>query len=297
MQLFLGFCGILVAIVSVFLGIALQLPEPFPDRLAVIPEHVSAIDNVKPYDSVEKWAANGSQAGLHLLNPSRVEYFDGRIRHLLGTAQGEIRLLDAGCGGGLVANALARKRGEYSIEGVDLSSEALQFAERTKLANKLRNVRFSRASVYDMGFANASFDVVIMSDVLEHLHDIPRALAEVSRLLRPGGLFLFDTIDRSLLTFVVAIFGAEQLIGIIAKGSHDWRLFLRPAELERSLKVAGFTAFEYSAFEPSLRALCELSLFGLGLLPAAWMKGGWSCEPPSEFLVSYIGVAVKTGEA
>ncbi|CAE8694942.1 unnamed protein product, partial [Polarella glacialis] len=86
----------------VALGFWALLPIPLPDRLAVIPESETRIDNVRPYDSVEKWAANGSQAGLHLLNPARAVYFDERIRAAL---QPPFRVLDAGCGGGLVSNA------------------------------------------------------------------------------------------------------------------------------------------------------------------------------------------------
>lgn len=280
----------LVVLVGVLAGVLMQLPTPFSDRLAVIPESSSIIDNVKPYDSVAKWAVNGSLAGLHLMNPTRVRYFDERIRlHL----QPPFRLLDAGCGGGLVSNALARLSQDYDIYGVDLSTPALAFAEHTANAQSLSNVQFGTASVYELPFQKSSFDAVVISDVLEHLHDIPKALRELARVLRPGGVLLFDTLDRSVFTFIVAIAGAERIVGITERGTHDWRLFLRPEELERGLAGAGLDHFLHEALEPSIRALAELSLFSLGLLDASYMSAGWSILPPSSAMISYIGSAVK----
>jgi len=260
------------------------LPSEYPDRLAKIPETASRIDNVRPYDSLEKWAANGSQAGLHLLNPSRVEFFDARIRSLLSPP---FRILDAGCGGGLVSNALAAKEG-YEIDAVDLSTEALEFARLQAEEAKLK-VRFQKGSLYDLPFPDERFHAVIVSDVLEHLHDLPKALVEIRRVLQPGGLVLFDTIDRSLPTYLVAIIGAEYLVGIIQRGSHDWRLFIRPEELGKGLLDLGFADYDYKSFEPSLRALGELSLFSLGLLQADRMLGGWSIGAPGPVMISYIG--------
>mmetsp|Transcript_53340 Transcript_53340/g.95734 ORF Transcript_53340/g.95734 Transcript_53340/m.95734 type:complete len:293 (+) Transcript_53340:69-947(+) len=266
----------------------ISLPSEYADRLAKIPETATRIDNVKPYDSLEKWAANGSQAGLHLLNPSRVEFFDARIRSLLSPP---FRILDAGCGGGLVSNALAA-RGDYKIEAVDLSAEALEFA-RVEAGKAKLEVNFQKGSLYELPFADEGFDAVIVSDVLEHLHDLPKALAEIKRVLRPGGLLLFDTIHRSLPTYLVAIIGAEYVVGIIQRGSHDWRLFIRPEELGKGLQDLGFTEYLYESFEPSLRALGELSLFSFGLLSADRMRGGWSIGAPGPVMISYIGSSRK----
>mmetsp|Transcript_31021 Transcript_31021/g.82157 ORF Transcript_31021/g.82157 Transcript_31021/m.82157 type:complete len:297 (+) Transcript_31021:70-960(+) len=271
------------------------MPEPYPDRLARIPESDSRIDNVSPYDSVDKWAANGSQAGLHLLNPYRVSHFDGTIRSLL---RPPFRVLDAGCGGGLVSNALAELPDYAAIEGVDLSGPALLFAQRAAAGRNLTHVRFRKASVYALPFDDGAFDAVVMSDVLEHILDLPRALSEVARVLRPGGALVFDTIDRSAISFIVAIIGAEYIVRIINRGSHDWRLFIRPEELQRAAAGAGFSMAPHKAFEPSVRALAELSLFSAGLLAPERMGGGWSIGPPSSFgMISYIGHATKVAGA
>jgi len=269
----------------------LPVPWPYPDRLAVIAEEASRINNEEPYDATEKWARNGSQAGLHLLNPTRVAFFNDKIR---GTIESPFHVLDMGCGGGLVSNALAGLPNYASIDGVDLSAPALSYA--SMVAEQLRGEprpRFQNASLYTLPFKDGAYDAVVMSDVLEHLHDVPRALSEAYRVLRPGGILVFDTIDRSVATYIVAILGAEYIVGIINKGSHDWRLFLRPDELGRGLEGAGFKDFAYEGFQPSLRALAELSALSYGLLAAESMSGGWGIEPPSPLMVSYIGHAVK----
>merc|ERR1711920_563495 len=112
-------------------------------------------------------------------------------------------------------------------------------------------VNFQHASVYAVPFPDNSFDVVIMSDVLEHLLDLKKALREVARVLKPGGVFLYDTLDRSVISFIVAILGAEHIVQIIIKGSHDWRLFIRPEELKVVLSSTGFHDFTCEAFDPS----------------------------------------------
>lgn len=264
-------------------------PTPLPDRLAVLSEQDVRIDNIGPYDSAEKWAPDGpTGAGLHRLNPARVEYF----RSVLGTVvTPPLRVLDIGCGGGLVSNALASTPG-YEVHGLDQSEEALRYARGVAERNST-GAAFSRGSIYALPFAAESFDAIVISDVLEHLLDLPLAAEEAARVLRPGGLLLFDTIDRSVASFVVSILGAEYLVGIVPRGTHDWRLFVQPEELRQVLERAGFGAWSYEAFQPSLRALVELALFQFGLLAAESMLGGFNVEKPSALMVSYIGHATK----
>lgn len=288
MNLRFAIAGVLIAWL---LFVVLQLlPQPFDDRLAKIEESTAQIDNVRPYDAPEKWAKNGSQAGLHLLNPTRVAYFDRTIRHLLHPP---FQVLDIGCGGGLVSNELASLSGYTSITGVDLSAEALHYARTDAERRNLSHVSFQSASVYDLPFANGSFNVVVISDVMEHLLDLISALKEAARVLKPNGVLVFDTINRSPAAFIVAIIGAEYIVRIIDKGTHDWRLFIRPEELQEAVKLGGFSDFVHQSFDPSLRALIDLSLFNFGFISAEDMRGSWSIEQPSSMMVSYIGYATK----
>lgn len=105
---------------------------------------------------------------------------------------------------------------------------------------------------------------------------------------------MFDTIDRTLASFAVAIIGAEWIVRILPRGTHDWRMFIKPDELEEGLRRAGFVDFLHKAFDPSFKALAELTLFKMGLLEAERMSGGFTVsEPSSLFSVSYIGAARK----
>merc|ERR1712113_431230 len=140
---------------------------------------------------------------------------------------------------------------------------------------------FWNGSAYELPFAAASFDAVVISDVLEHLFDLPLALREASRVVRPGGVLLFDTIDRTMTSLLVAIAGAEFIARIVPRGTHDWRLFIRPSELQQALASAGFHNFTCQALRPSLQALVEMTLCGLGLLSAESMVGTFVVEPLS----------------
>lgn len=285
--------AVLTAVFGVLVSFFLPpLRWPYPDRLAVIIQDEAGIDNVLPYNAPEKWARNGSQAGLYLLNPTRVGYFDKKMR---ATKTGPLRVVDMGCGGGLVSNALAQLEGYEAIEGVDLSLEALQFATATAAAlpSGSARVNFQKASVYELPFPSGEFDAVVISDVLEHLLDLRSACKEAARVLKPGGVIVFDTIHRTPVSWIVSILGAEYIVRIIDKGSHDWRLFVQPSELQQALEEAGFSNFEHEAFQPSVRALLELSAFSAGLISADQMTGGFYIEAPSPMMVSYIGAAVK----
>eukprot|EP00928_Gymnodinium_smaydae_P077342 TRINITY_DN60624_c0_g1_i1.p1 TRINITY_DN60624_c0_g1~~TRINITY_DN60624_c0_g1_i1.p1 ORF type:complete len:290 (+),score=28.74 TRINITY_DN60624_c0_g1_i1:36-905(+) len=289
MLIYASLFGSLILVVA--LTVAKHLPQPFPDRLAVIAESSTIIDNVSPYDSVDKWSKNGLQAGLHVLNPVRVSYFDKVIRE---TVKPPFHVLDVGCGGGLVANALGELDGYASVEGVDMSTAALDYAKQDAALRNLSHVRYRNASVYSLPFEAHSFDVVVMSDVLEHLTDVVRALVEIARVLKPGGIFVFDTINRSYLTLFVAILGAEYITRLVPRGTHDWRLFLKPDELRQALRLAGLGNIQHAAFDPSLRSLVELSLFSAGLISSDAMSGNWIVGPPSDAMVSYIGYATST---
>jgi 2-polyprenyl-6-hydroxyphenyl methylase/3-demethylubiquinone-9 3-methyltransferase len=126
---------------------------------------------------------------------------------------------------------LIRDRG-FNITCLDLSPNSLEVArhEASKQRVALQTVV---GSAYQLPFDNESFDGVLLSDVLEHLHDLDTALAQVSRILKPRGVLVLDTIDRTWLSYIAMILVNEHLTGFIRPNSHDWRLFLRPTELER----------------------------------------------------------------
>lgn len=167
---------------------------------------------------------------LKNLVPGRLAWFD---RHI--DWQGR-DVLDLGCAGGFMAEALAR-RGAH-VTGIDPAADAIDAARAHARESGLRigyDVGVGEALPYE----SASFDAVVCVDVLEHVADLTKVLSEVARTLRPGGLFLFDTINRTLLARLATITVAEDMLRLLPRGTHDPAMFIRPAELRAAMQRAG----------------------------------------------------------
>ena len=167
---------------------------------------------------------------LKNLVPGRLAWFDRQIDW-----QGKM-VLDLGCAGGFMAEALAA-RGAH-VTGIDPAEGAIAAARAHARAQGLRisyDVGVGEALPYD----TASFDAVVCVDVLEHVADLNKVLAEVARSLRPGGLFLFDTINRNPLARLATITVAEDLLRLLPRGTHDPAMFIKPRELRAAMQAAG----------------------------------------------------------
>jgi len=212
------------------------------------------------------------------MNRFRYRYF----RSVLGDPK-DVKLFDIGCGGGFVAEAFAAEGAD--VYGLDLSTSAVRTA-RDHAAEQGLLLRVLSGSAERLPLVSGVFDAVLLADILEHLDDFPQALAEASRVLKPGGLLLYETANRTLLSRVGAIWIMERLLRRIPAHSHDWKMFIRPAELLEALEACG---------------LRNRQLQGLGLkggvsgflLRAAAGKDPWVFEVGSDTRVSYLGHAVK----
>ncbi|NBB97781.1 MAG: 3-demethylubiquinone-9 3-O-methyltransferase [Alphaproteobacteria bacterium] len=145
-------------------------------------------------------------------------------------------VLDLGSAGGFMAEALD-DRGA-TVTGIDPAAEAIE-AARTHAAQRGRRICYDTGVGEDLPYPDARFDAVVCVDVLEHVQDLSRVLAEVARCLRPGGVFLFDTINRNLLARLATITVAEDILGLLPKGTHDPSMFIKPAELRAAMETAG----------------------------------------------------------
>ena len=167
---------------------------------------------------------------LKNLVPGRLSWFD---RHM--DWQGR-DVLDLGCAGGFMAEALARRGA--NVTGIDPAADAIDAARAHARESGLRigyDVGVGEALPYE----SASFDAVVCVDVLEHVADLDKVLSEVVRTLRPGGLFLFDTINRNPLARLATITVAEDVLRLLPRGTHDPAMFVRPAELRAAMQRAG----------------------------------------------------------
>jgi 2-polyprenyl-6-hydroxyphenyl methylase/3-demethylubiquinone-9 3-methyltransferase len=174
---------------------------------------------------------------LHILrvsvNPVRVEYIEDVLSRV-GQGRNDLSILDLGCGGGYLPEELTRLFSQ--VYGVDASRNSLAVAHEHACHTDLQ-ISYRVARAESLPFAEASFDVVTCCDVLEHVDDLDRTLAEVARVLKPGGIFIYDTINRTFMTWLSVIFVAQEFppTRFFPVKTHDWRMFIRPEELKTVL--------------------------------------------------------------
>jgi ubiquinone biosynthesis O-methyltransferase len=179
---------------------------------------------------------------LHNLVPARLAQFD----RIVGDWTGK-RVLDLGCGGGFMAEALAERAA--LVTGIDPSPRAIGIARKHAEARGLA-IDYAAGAGESLALADGSFDIVVCVDVLEHVEDLDRVIAEIGRVLKPDGLFLFDTINRNRLASLVMITFAENILRLLPPGTHDPARFIRPEELRRKLTDAGFVMGDFVGFGP-----------------------------------------------
>jgi len=177
------------------------------------------------------WDPEGEFKPLHQLNPLRLRYIDERAG-LAGK-----RVLDVGCGGGLLSEAMAKLGAE--VTGIDLGEAALQVA-RLHLLESGAKVRYERIPVERLADETpAEYEVVTCMELLEHVPDPPSVIDACARLLKPGGMAFFSTLNRNPKSYALAILGAEYILGMLPRGTHDYAKFIRPSELDEWLRAAG----------------------------------------------------------
>ena len=179
------------------------------------------------------WDPAGEFKPLHDINPLRLEWI---AQH--ATLEGA-RILDVGCGGGILAEAMAQRGA--GVTGIDLSEKALRVAELHLLESRLP-VRYEKSSAEDF---TGEFDVVTCMELLEHVPEPASMVAACARLVRPGGQVFFSTINRNPKSYLFAVVGAEYVLGLLPKGTHDYQRFIKPSELARWSRVAGLRADEF----------------------------------------------------
>jgi len=193
------------------------------------------------------WDPESEFKPLHQINPLRLDWIDQHAK----LADKEV--LDVGCGGGILSESMAARGAR--VTGIDLSEKALGVA-RLHLFESGLQVDYHHASAEDFANAHpARFDVVTCMEMLEHVPDPASTVAACARLVKPGGQVFFSTINRNPKAYALAIIGAEYLLQLLPRGTHDYARFLRPAELGGLCRAAGLNVVDVSglAYNPLTR--------------------------------------------
>jgi 2-polyprenyl-6-hydroxyphenyl methylase/3-demethylubiquinone-9 3-methyltransferase len=253
------------------------------------------IDNAIYDQAGDIWWDEGSPLScLHTsLNPARFPYFRDVLAQLFeGRPSGKLAL-DVGCGGGLLAEEFARLG--CRVTGVDPSANSLATARTHATAAGLA-IDYRQASGEALPFESGSFDIVFCCDVLEHVSSVAAVVAEIARVLRPGGVFLYDTINRTLVSKVAVIKLPQEWLKMAPPNFHLWEMFIKPSELVAALERNGLDSREVVGLRPGGNPL-EL-LLGLRRVKAGKMSYGelgrraqWSRS--KSLAISYMGYGVK----
>ncbi len=182
------------------------------------------------------WDPEGEFRPLHDINPLRLDWID-RHAGLAGK-----KVLDVGCGGGILAESMAARGAE--VTGIDLSEKALRVAELHLLESRAK-VRYELAAVDAYAAAHpGAFDIVTCMELLEHVPDPAAMVRACAQLVRPGGQAFFSTLNRNPKSYLFAVLGAEYVLGLLPRGTHDYQRFIKPSELARSCRAAGIRVEE-----------------------------------------------------
>jgi len=214
---------------------------PAPDRSTTLDR-----DEVARFAKLagEWWDANGPFKPLHRINPVRLTYIRDQLCRKFGRDKAAaaslagLSVLDIGCGGGLVAEPLARLGAE--VTGIDPAPENIETAKAHAEGARL-DIIYRATTAEALAASGARFDAVLLLEVIEHVPDVPLFLKSVAPLVKPGGLMVLSTLNRTLKAYALAIIGAELILRWLPLGTHNWNRFVTPDELRGALRGAGLT--------------------------------------------------------
>ncbi len=188
------------------------------------------------------WNPSGGFRSLHELNPLRLAYIrDQAIAHFGRAAPAQellrgIHALDVGCGGGLLAEPLTRMGAE--VTGVDASGAAIVEARRHAAAMGL-SICYRTGSVEEVAESPARFDLITAMEIVEHVADMDSFVRSLAALLKPDGVLILSTLNRTIKSFALGVVAAEYVLNWVPRGMHDWNKFVRPSELAQRLESRG----------------------------------------------------------
>ena len=183
--------------------------------------------------SKEWWDENGKFRVLHEIRPLRMQYI---LDQLNSKKINNLEVLDLGCGGGLISESLARLKA--NVTGIDFVKSNIDIA-KAHAKNSNLSINYIKGDIENLNL-NKKFDLIVMFEVLEHLDDWKRFLVNISRNLKKNGLFVISTINRNILSKYTAIYFAENILGWIPKGTHEFEKFIKPEEIKDCMNYNNF---------------------------------------------------------
>ena len=199
----------------------------------------------------EWWDVNGKFKPLHMFNPIRIEYITEKIKQEFNLINRnndflkDLKILDIGCGGGLISEPLARLGGE--VTGIDASEKNIKVAKLHSKKNNL-NINYLNKSPEQLNNSE-KFDIVLNLEVVEHVENVDLYIKSCSNLLKKNGIMFTATLNRTIVSYIKAIVGAEYILRWLPIGTHDWNKFIKPEELEKKLSSANFSTIDVKGLE------------------------------------------------
>jgi 2-polyprenyl-6-hydroxyphenyl methylase/3-demethylubiquinone-9 3-methyltransferase len=227
------------------------------------------------------------------VNPARFPYFRGVLLHRFGAGVPGMPALDVGCGGGLLAEEIARLG--CRVTGIDPSANSLATARAHAIESGL-TIDYGRATGEALPFEADRFDIVLCCDVLEHVSNLDAVVGEIGRVLKPGGVFLYDTINRNLVSRIAVIKLAQDWLKMAPPNLHVWEMFIKPSELQALLDANDLDNQEVVGLRPGgnplqlVRALRRVKTGSMTYGELGRMTR-WSRAKTTA--ISYMGYAIR----
>ena len=204
----------------------------------------------------EWWDVNGKFKPLHQMNPSRIRY----IKEKVGGDLKKLRLLDIGCGGGLLAEPLARLGAQ--VTAIDASEKNIKIAKlHAEKENLSIDYRFTTAEELNA----PPYDVVTALEIIEHVDHVPQFIETCAARLKPGGMLFISTLNRTAKSYLAAIVGAEMVLRWLPRGTHEWKKFLKPAEIiteaeKHNLQLVAIDGFSFAPISQQWKVTKDVSV-------------------------------------
>ena len=230
-----------------------------------------------------------------LYNPFRVSYAKKIIDRVIKLEPGKISVLEVGCGGGILSEEIARMG--FLTTGIDPSAASLNTAIQHSKQSNLE-IKYVVASGENLPFKSDSFDVVLCCDVLEHVQDLPAVVSEISRVLKTGGVFIYDTFNRTLMSKISAIKVLQEWKrwAIMPQNIHVWEMFIKPNEIKALLKENKLIWMEHKGLKPNISYLRMLNILhqrAEGKMTYEDFGQRFSMVESAGTQIMYMGYAIK----